>query len=226
MNNSISNRREFAKGLVLDDGFLPDVFEVMLDAWTRVRIPEKGIREPRITALWKIQCRIVNQTRYREVGSLFEFDFLHEEQENDPDTGKQISRKDITVRVYGPNSANSRRRNADYLVVESKKLTGADDITEYIGNDGMLRFITRKYDPFQSFVAMAAYVMDGEIDKWKGDVLNRIETSAGLKTIGTDLSWTILSKHPQHSTTRHTVDNKSISIHHLFLKSEYMDPKE
>jgi len=219
MNDLLSKRQAFAEDLILEDGFLPDIFEVMLEAWTRVIIPDKKTSEPRITSLWKDQCRDVNRERHWDVGS--QFDFFHEVQKNDPNTGKQISRKDIEVRWYGHGSCNNTKREAPYLVVESKKLADSDDIFEYVGKNGMLCFITRKYDPFQSFVAMAAYVMIGEINKWKSVVLKRVENSHDcLNTLDIHPSWIILPKHPQHCTTRHLIDGKSIFIHHLFLEAK------
>jgi len=104
MSDLHSKRREFAEGLILDAGVLPDIFDVMLKAWLQVKIPNKEISEPRITALWKIQCCKVNQKQYQDGGS--QFDFFHEVQENDPDSGKQTSRKDFVVKLYGSDPHN------------------------------------------------------------------------------------------------------------------------
>ena len=225
MNNVLANAQAFAEGLILDGGYLPNIFEVMLEAWTQVSIPHKKTLEPRITALWKVQCCIVNQKRYSDVGP--QFDFFYEVQEPDPITGRQISRKDIVVNVYDRCSCNTIKRRAPYLIVESKKLTNSGDISKYVGIEGMLCFITCKYDPFQSHVAMAAYVMSDEIDKFKNDVLKRIDNlSDHLKTIATYPSWTILPDHPRHSSTRHLIGNKPIYIHHLFLEADNRSKKD
>jgi len=224
MISSHSKRREFTEGLILDDGFLPDILEIMLEAWSLVSIHDKKTLEPRITALWQIQCCHVNQSRYFEFGSPWKiethFDFFHEVQNNDPVTGKQISRKDIVVRLYGSIPCNSAARNAPYLVVESKKLMTSRDISEYVGENGMLCFLNGKYDPFKSHVAMAAYVMTDEIDEIKNDVLRKIKSlSDRLNIADIFTSWAILPEYPRHSTTQHLVKGMPISIHHLFLEA-------
>jgi hypothetical protein len=178
MNQDSAKLKKFASKELPDDNFLPEIFEVMLIAWERVVIPSTKTNEPRITALWKDKCRDVNCERYSDSGSMF--DFIYEEQETDKVTGKQICRKDMSVRLYVRGSSNSVKRNAPYLVIESKKLKDASDISAYTGQDGMGCFITKKYCPFVSYSAMTGYIIHCKITEVKTMLSAKI-TSVPLK---------------------------------------------
>jgi hypothetical protein len=216
MNPKISKLQEFAEKELPDDNYLPEIFEVMLIAWKRVVIPDIETNEPRITALWKDKCRDVNCERYSDSGSMF--DFIYEEQETDKITGKQICRKDMSVRLYVQGNINSIKRNAPYLVIESKKLNGKN-ISAYTGQEGMKCFITEKYDPFVSYSAMAGYIIQGNITKVKAELLKKITNSAALATRGNFQPCPFFPEHLPHGTTQHMVRGREITIHHLFLEA-------
>jgi hypothetical protein len=214
MSQHSSKLNLFASKELPSDTYLQEIFGVMLEAWQEV-FPDIQATEPNITALWKDKCCLLNQKRYSMVG--LNFDFFIESQTTDPQTGKQIARTDMEVRFYGQSDANSIWRKAPYLVIESKKLNGASNLSKYIGENGMCCFITRKYDSFVSHSAMAGYIVQGTIEKIKPKLLNKIKESEELATQGEFQAWAFLPEYPHNGTTLHLVEEQEITIHHLFL---------
>ena len=213
-----SSPRDFAENL-LPDHFLRDIFEVMLIAWESVVVPDWNTNEPRITALWNIQCREVNKM-FAEFGPIF--DFFHEAQENDPETGKQLCRKDIEVRLYVGRGFThikygSTARNAPYLIVESKKLSNNSDITEYLGSKGMGRFTECRYESDKAFSAMAGYIQPEQDEAIKQALVKCLNESQTVRQIGKFQLWSILPQYPGHGKTRHKIGDDEMDIFHLML---------
>nr|VFJ86064.1 MAG: hypothetical protein BECKLFY1418B_GA0070995_100194 [Candidatus Kentron sp. LFY] len=87
----------------------------------------------------------------------------------DPDDDSIIGRMDISVSGVGGGSET-------YFAIEAKRLrflypggTFETGSPEYVGEKGMMRFVTGKYAPFMQAGAMLGYVFDGNTEKvWSG----------------------------------------------------------
>jgi hypothetical protein len=213
MNQKTNKLHKFAVKEFPDENYLQEIFDVMLEAWIQVVVPDIQTSEPRITALWKDQCCLLNRQRYNTVGS--NFDFFIESLNTDPKTGKQISRKDFEVRLYCQSDSNSIKQQMPFIVIESKKINGTSSLSEYIGEHGMLRFTTGKYNSL--YFAMAGYIVQDTIEKIKQTLLEKIKNSVPLVTQGDFQAWTFLPEYAHNGTTQHLVEKREITIHHLFL---------
>lgn len=226
-----SNPKGFAEGMLDDVSYLPEIFRIILRAWENAKTKIKeSMREPNITSIWKDACCRVNRQRCSEVGPPFEFEFRSDAQYHfgieditaDPDTGKPESRRDLAVYLYGNvKSCRSDRRGGEaYLIVECKIINKRSGFSQYVNEEGMCRFLERKYDPLTSYSAMASYIMDRNVADVRKEILKRIRDSQKLNTKSITESWNILSDFPEHSTTSHLLGDcqEIINIHHLFLE--------
>lgn len=91
--------------------------------------------------------------------------------------------------------------------------------SDYVGEQGMMSFVTGKYSGSVTSGGMIGYVMDGKTDKAiisvgslikkKGSALKLVKDS-GLRTSS-------IIACPEVKETRHILSKKSFAIHHVFL---------
>jgi hypothetical protein len=113
-----------------------------------------------------------------------------------------------------------------YFALEAKRLhTESDNRTrggygEYVGNDGMMCFITGKYGDLAPACGMLGYVMDGDLELAAKGVANAIRNAAvQLRVIagGEYESSKLMPKHPWNGETRHERNTGLLSMFHLLL---------
>jgi len=112
-----------------------------------------------------------------------------------------------------------------YFVFEAKRLfvtfpRGSQDtlIKEYV-DDGMMRFVSGKYAPFQKSSAMLGYVFDCDIIIARNAVSEHVRKSSQALCLETQLTPSKLPVIPPVDQTRHSLDEKRLFvIYHLFVK--------
>ena len=129
-------------------------------------------------------------------------------------TGK--SRVDIAV-IVG-------RDRAAYLAYECKRLnvTGADGARRsqagaYVGDEGMMRYITEKYAEGLPVGCMMGYVMDGDLDFARARIRVAMTGSRAVLGLQGDLRAQASIGQIQRFATDHVSGGKSIEILHALL---------
>lgn len=200
-----------------DDNFLLDIVSTTACAWGRMKKPPSGELEDAIT--FRLAGRIKNDPKFRQlpydVDAQYWLVGLH---------GERLGRLDLHFK-----HRHSRR---DYFAFEAKRLhvqyPGGKRSTEYptyVGDGGMMSFLTGQYADGLPVGGMLAYVMDGLTDKaWLG-LVKRIE--ARRKTLRMEQSATLarsLLSSASSSTpgahlgeTEHSLKKRQFRILHLIL---------
>ena len=196
------------------DEFVPEILELLLATWEKLKLPRDVHLEPRITNLFN---RAIEDEYTRQGKSWY----VHPEiKEADPTTGKEVSRTDI--RLYHREVPGQKL----YFALEAKRLhTESDGRTrggygEYAGNDGMMCFITGKYADLAPACGMLGYVMDGNLEFAAQGVANAIRnTAAQLRVVagGEYKSSTLMPEHPWNGETQHERNTGLLSMFHLLL---------
>nr|VFJ72588.1 MAG: hypothetical protein BECKFW1821C_GA0114237_103525 [Candidatus Kentron sp. FW] len=114
-----------------------------------------------------------------------------------------------------------------YFAIEAKRLRfrsprGALETgnSEYVGKDGMMRFVTGKYAPFMKTGAMLGYVFDGNTEKAWTDIAELIrEKTETLKMIDPkDLTRSEILPGERIGETHHLrMDDRAFTIYHVFM---------
>jgi len=111
-----------------------------------------------------------------------------------------------------------------YFLVEAKRLyvtfpKGRKDslIGKYI-NEGMMRFVARKYAPFQTSSAMLAYVYDEMVPKTQQVVAKHIEKNAGKLCLCKNFDSSVNTINLPVHETHHDLKDKKFILYHLFTK--------
>jgi hypothetical protein len=205
---------------VLPDGFIPEILELVPAAWERMRKPDRNAWEPRITALLRDAFIAEYEARYADQS--LPFFVFHEHQLTDPVTGKELARTDLEIYMRQLKVKGQK----PYFVFESKRLnvrfdTGfSSNAAAYVGEEGMMRFVTGKYGDGASFSGMLGYVMDGEVPRARKAVDGAIQREAKRLCLR-DPHQIAPSRHMPgqlyNGETRHASGNREFSIYHLFL---------
>ena len=133
-------------------------------------------------------------------------------------SGATLSKGQIDIAVLITNSREI------YLAYECKKLnvTGADGARRsqagaYVGEAGMMRFVTEKYSENLPVGCMLGYVMDGD---WSF-AYARIEAAIMAEKQSLGLQGPLKAESPidpaQRFVTKHTRNGKWIEMHHALL---------
>jgi hypothetical protein len=196
------------------DGFVPEILELLLATWEKLQLPRDVRLEPRITNLFNREI----EDEYTRQGKAW---YVHPEiKAANPTTGKEVSRTDI--RLYHREVPGQKL----YFALEAKRLhTESDGRTrrgygEYVGNDGMMCFITGKYADLAPACGMLGYVMDGDLDLAAQGVANAIHDAAAQLRVVSDgeyKSSKLMPKHPWNGETQHTRNTGLLSMFHLLL---------
>ena len=194
------------------DGFTGEVLQLVIEVWSELSLPRGAKKEPRITNL------LAKALRQR----------FNEEQRDgfvtveDPDSdldGKEISRTDI--RVFPP------KQHLAAFILESKRLnTPKSNASEYVGEGGMMCFITGKYSAGLPCGAMLGYVMDGNLARAHAAVCKAIISKRQplrLRRDGELRRSSLMSEHKWHGKTHHLLQDGAFTIYHLLLKVRWSD---
>lgn len=205
--------RERGLGL-FPNGWTGEVLQFVIEVWEELRLPKGARLEPRIT---KLLAGAITDCYEREGRDWF----LSPEEPAWDEQGKEISRTDI--RIYPP----GKKRRKVCFVLESKRLnTPASNASKYVGEGGMMCFITGKYSAGLPCGAMLGYVMDGILARAHAAVCKAIVSKREplrLRRDGELRFSYLMSEHKWHGETHHLLQDGVFTIYHLLLKVRWRD---
>lgn len=196
------------------EGFVPEILDLVLATWKKLRLRRDVRLEPRITNL-------LNQAIEDEYTRQDKAWYVHPEiKDADPVTGKEISRTDI--RLYHRGIPGQKL----YFALEAKRLhVEAGDRTrasygDYVGNEGMMCFITGKYSQAAPAGGMLGYVMDGDLKRAASglsDAISSRSTELRLEVGSQYKASPLMPRHPWNGETHHKRVNGMFAMYHLLL---------
>lgn len=137
---------------------------------------------------------------------------------DDPDTGEELGRIDLCW-FHG-------HHEDAYIGFECKRLnvpfrSGKESLAaDYVGKEGMERFLSGKYSAGHEDGGMLSYVMDGNLSAAMSAVSSAIMGRRDRLSMPLRGSLARSSVHPNDSQMRetvHTVSALSLTLHHVFL---------
>ncbi len=188
--------------------FIPDILELVISSWDTFNKPHRLDLEVPISKKFVERIRIEKNQR----GDL-PFHVWPELQEIN-------GRIDILFAYIGT------PREDIYFAFECKRLripyaSGFDtNNSDYVGDQGMMCFVTGKYSESVTNGGMIGYVMDGKTKEAIASLGEIIESKAATlklaKNKGLELS-SIIPTSDKVRETRHALIKKHFIIHHIFL---------
>lgn len=141
--------------------FILEILQAVVGAWARMRQPEPGEYEDRIT--FRLAGRLLNDPLFRDLPN----DIVPQYWLLGLD-GQRLGRLDLRFK--------HRCSQRDYFAFESKRLhvrhpggSISAEYSVYAGSEGMGAFIEGQYSVNLPAAGMLGYVMDGNIEKaWNG----------------------------------------------------------
>jgi hypothetical protein len=198
------------------DGNIPDIINMVLSAWKTFDKPDSNDIEVRINRRFREALR-------RECHALdLPFYVAPPEQEvNDPLTGNVTGRIDIALhnKFYAEENV--------YFAFECKRLNVMfksvlhSQAGKYVGDDGMMCFITGKYSAGLPAGGMIGYVMDGNVVGARKSVAEAIERNGTRLRLqrGTGLQCCrLMPRKGLVKETSHDLFKRAFIIYHIFLK--------
>ena len=193
---------------------IPDILELVMTSWRTFKKPNRLAREVPISKEFTRKIRAEKNQR----GDLpfhvwYELPTLSTQTEED-------GRVDILFAYIGT------PREDIYFAFECKRLripypSGLDtNNSDYVGDQGMMCFVTGKYSQSVAHAGMIGYVMDGKANLAiisLGKLIKRKRAALKLhENTGLQPSLIILNCQNVRETT-HILSDKQLKIHHLFL---------
>jgi len=203
---------------VIPDKFVPEILDLVVAAWERMPKLDQRQFEPRITALLKLACVEEYDEKYRTQGP--PFFVVPENQIADPVTGKEVARTDLDIHIRSLHIPKQR----PYFTFEAKRLNipggkrVRSNATEYVGDSGMMCFITVRYAPV--FCGMLGYVMNSNTTTARNAVATAIHRRRRRLRLRLPKKLAPSSQKPQdarHAETHHSSGGREFTMHHVFL---------
>ncbi len=202
------------------ESYVREIILAIALAWSRMPNPPADEIEDRIT--FRLAGRLQNDFDFRELP----FDVVPQYWILDLH-GRRLGRLDLRFK-----HVQSRR---DYFAFEAKRLHVAfpsgfkTEHSVYVGEEGMMCFVTRKYSAGLSHAGMLAYVMDSDIPRaWNG-LLGVIENNRNslklcngsqfIASVIDDITTSLIAT-ARVGETAHALDNGPMTITHLLLPRE------
>jgi len=193
---------------------IPAVLALVLDTWDRIDKPAMDEHED-YTSVRLYSGMVSGKDRQRHA-----FLIRYQDVEVDSDLEKETGRKDI---VFFP-PANDEDI---YFCLEAKRLNARVDgvmkslADEYV-KSGMQRFVDAKYSRHVHHGGMLGYVLDGDVRRAMGNVLNNIQSNHSALGMGPPGEWLdspLRPGDPHTKETRHrrAHDTAQFRLHHLFV---------
>ena len=193
---------------------IPDILLLVIKTWGKYKKPDDIILEVPINKWFAERMR---QEKNKQ-GDL-PFKICPEVSIPDPNTGKELGRIDILFDpVYTINEHV-------YFAFECKRLHIIYDkrmetnTGEYIGDDGMMCFITGKYSEELPSGGMIGYVMDGDVYSAILTIKKAIKKQNNTLCLCPNTSLedcSLLPNEKQVKETKHKINN-DFTIYHVFL---------
>ena len=193
---------------------IPEILELVMTSWRTFKKPDRLAREVPISKAFTRKIYAENSRRgdlpfhvWRELPT------LSTQTEED-------GRIDILF-VY-----TATPRQDIYFAFECKRLripypSGLDtNNSDYVGDQGMMCFVTGKYSQSVAHAGMIGYVMDGKANLAiisLGKLIKRKRSALKLRE-NTGLQHSLIMLNCQNvRETTHILSDKQLKIHHLFL---------
>jgi hypothetical protein len=193
---------------------IPEILELVMSSWRTFKKPNRLAREVPISKEFTRKIRAEKNRR-----TDLPFHILCEVSTLDTQT-EQDGRIDILFAYIGT------PREDIYFAFECKRLripypSGLDtNNSDYVGDQGMMCFVTGKYSQSVAHAGMIGYVMDGKANLAiisLGKLIRRKCAALKLReNTGLQPSLIILNCQNVRETT-HILSDKQLKIYHLFL---------
>ncbi len=192
------------------DDLIPPIIDLVISCWGQFKKPNRTDYEEPITRRFREALR-----KNKNLKGL-PFSIWLESSETDPETGKEIGRIDLMFL--------SGYKEHVYFAFECKRLRYPKsgkvipNTGEYVGEDGMMCFVTGKYGKGQSNGGMIGYVMDGKSSEAKKAVKELIDKKSSDLFLEKGTTLTSSSINPTSVyETKHDLKTKLFTLYHLFL---------
>lgn len=207
------NSREWKKDLFPEE-FIPDILELIIVSWKTFKKPDRFDHEVPISKAFREKIRVEKNLRddlpfhiWRELPTV-------------NTQSKDDGRIDICFVFTGT------LREDIYFAFECKRLripyaSGLDtNNSDYVGDQGMMCFVTGKYSESVMNAGMIGYVMDGKTEEaiisLEKLIKSKIADLRLVKDTGLELS-SIITGSKNVRETRHNLIERNFTIHHIFL---------
>ena len=202
------------------ESYVRDIIRAIALAWSRMRYPPADEIEDRIT--FRLAGRLQNDEDFRELP----FDVVPQYWLLDLH-GRRLGRLDLRFKHM--------QSHRDYFAFEAKRLHVAypsgfkTEHSVYVGDGGMMCFVTEKYSAGLPHAGMLAYVMDSDVPRaWDGisDAIennrNALKLRKGASFIASvfDNVITTIIATARVAETAHEFDNGPMVITHILLPRE------
>jgi hypothetical protein len=199
--------------------FLPDIFDLVIEAWERFEKPARGALEPPITR--RFRSALIQAKKYKTIPFLI----MREDVEDEFESGEELGRKDI---AFYPT-----HHEEVYFAFECKRLNALVGgriralASDYV-SDGMSRFVTEQYSRFMNHGGMIGYVLDGRCDHAIGLVESNIRSQHEALKIDPPGGFSASTLRPENPLIRETEHKlpRLFRIHHIFLGCPLADDAE
>jgi len=209
----VGNGRLWKEDLFPEE-LIPEILELVITSWRTFKKPDHLAREVPISKAFTKKIRAEkNQHGDLPFHVWYELPPLSTQTEED-------GRIDILFSYIGTH------REDIYLAFECKRLripypSGLDtNNSDYVGDQGMMCFVTGKYSPSVTHAGMIGYVMDGKanlaIISLEKLIKRKRSTLKLRENTGLQPSLIMLNCQNVRETT-HILSGKQLKIHHLFL---------
>lgn len=196
------------------DWLIPDIIDLVVDAWERFVKPLPAEKEVPITRRFKVL--LVQDKNLRRLPVLID----REVWEDDPETAEQIGRIDIRL-THG-------HREDVYFAFECKRLnvTYSGRLYTQAGEyvlEGIARFVDEQYATGLPTGGMIGYVADGLWRNAARAVAEAIETHSEkvhARPSETLIRSTLRPDNERVMETAHYPPGRPIRLHHIFLPCE------
>lgn len=195
-------------GDLFPDGLIPEILRLVMDTWKSFSKPNPDDHEVPISR------RFCEDLRREKDQRRLPFSIWPESTETDPHSGKELGRIDIRF-IHG-------FRERVYFAFECKRLRidrARPNTHEYVGDDGMMCFITGKYANNLDSGGMIGYVMDGNVPAAIEAVAKAIVNKATELCLiaGTGMTPSNIIQNMPAMETNHNILAEEFTIYHLFL---------
>ncbi len=199
------------------DELIPDILEFVVETWKAFNKPCRLDHEVLISKAFTKKLQ-----QEKNIQNKLPFQIRPEIETSDSPMGKD-GRIDICFIFMGTTRENI------YFAFECKRLRipqqapkkPVTNNSDYVGEQGMMCFVTGKYSSNVKHGGMIGYIMDGKTTSAITSVTKLINKKrSDLKlSLGSSLdASSIMAKHPNIKETRHNLLNrKEFTIHHVFL---------
>lgn len=196
-----------------ENGLIPDILDLVVSTWNRFVNPDPDELEVPITRRFHIY--LMEEKAHRDLP----FKIRRELSESDPVSGEEMGRCDLIF-----DSIRSAKEE-EYFAFECKRLRVPYDsgvrtyASEYVGDDGMMCFITGKYGGNAPTGGMIGYVMDSQVGLAIQSVRSTINKNHGRLCLRTDSSLDDCTALPRDNIkeTTHELSKGLFIIYHVFL---------